>query len=812
MDRVVALKILPPGIGQEPAFAERFTREAKALAKLNHPGIVTLYEFGKADGLFFFLMEFVDGMSLRHLLEAERIPAREALAIVPQICDALQYAHDQGIIHRDIKPENILMDRQGRVKVADFGLAKLVGSDAEPLASGNTVAGSVSLTEAGKVMGTPSYMAPEQREHPAEVDHRADIYSLGVVFYQMLTGELPGKPIEVPSHKVQVDVRLDEVVLRALAREPERRYQQVSQVRTDVEGIAVDSAQKDSLPKTAPESHHATEKKAESPERGWRKLLRQTVPRAALVGVLQLCLLETILQAAVHRPESTGELWHMALWSGSLAAMVWAAWPLRRARLSVVAVSGGALALLVALLGLDAYYALRVRPNLGLYQEDDWVSQHPGSQWGWRQGRANALWSKPPVGPFAPAVEMVLPLDERHPVALLDLDTRRQQSLDALALHNEEIRLGARKEKFDLWVAVEKDTSMVFGLGLRAATVPVPKVVRPEDLTPQAAVNFWVLDRKPAKAVADLQVGKEMTGTYVFHTCEGGIGFLELGGRSDNPPAVKVRYTLVRRQSMPAPSALLATPTSSWGVASNGLQMSLSSIAESDLLATNRFEVRIRNVGDKDVQLNVGISMANGNVHLPQAISLILTDAQRQTRVLEFANKRFPGVAGRVDDLVVGLQAGATYTLPLSLEQFWCPATGEPQTNLTNGQYRLMAQFVGRGAEHVNGDMGGMGLMSFWRGTLQSNPLQFNMAVLPVDAARWDAAPDEVRLAIAPVQRQAEVRLDSRSRTNTFFFRTSEGGTGVMQLLPAPAGSDLSQVHVRYRLIPAYAKPTAPTK
>src|SRR4029077_9443541 len=132
LDRIVALKILPPGIGDDPAFAERFAREAKALAKLNHPGIVTLYEFGKADGLYFFLMEFVDGVNLRQLLHAGRISAREALAIVPQICDALQFAHDQGIVHRDIKPENILLDRRGRVKVADFGLAKLVGVD--PLA------------------------------------------------------------------------------------------------------------------------------------------------------------------------------------------------------------------------------------------------------------------------------------------------------------------------------------------------------------------------------------------------------------------------------------------------------------------------------------------------------------------------------------------------------------------------------------------------------------------------------------------------------------------------------------------------------
>ena len=247
LDRVVALKILPPGIGKDPAFAERFTREAKALARLNHPGVVTIYEFGQADGLFFFLMEFVNGMSLRHLLEVERISAREALAIVPQICDALQYAHDQGIVHRDIKPENILLDRQGRVKVADFGLAKIMeGGDTSPRrpSEGDRTAGPAapaSLTEAGKVMGTLQYMAPEQREHPTEVDHRADIYSLGVVFYQMLTGELPGKPIEAPSSRMRgmhIDVRLDEVVLRALEKKPELRYQQVSEVKTMVESIS----------------------------------------------------------------------------------------------------------------------------------------------------------------------------------------------------------------------------------------------------------------------------------------------------------------------------------------------------------------------------------------------------------------------------------------------------------------------------------------------------------------------------------------------------------------------------------------------
>jgi predicted Ser/Thr protein kinase len=240
LDRLVALKILPPGIGTDAAFAGRFAREAKALARLNHPGIVTIHDFGRADGLYFFVMEFVDGVNLRQLLNASRVSAREALAIVPQICDALQFAHDQGIVHRDIKPENILLDRRGRVKVADFGLAKIIDADPtlEVAPSGERDRLEPALTESGKVMGTPQYMSPEQVQAPGEVDHRADIYALGVVFYQMLTGELPGKQIEAPSTKVRIDVRLDEVVLRALEQKPDLRYQQVSVLKTEVEAIA----------------------------------------------------------------------------------------------------------------------------------------------------------------------------------------------------------------------------------------------------------------------------------------------------------------------------------------------------------------------------------------------------------------------------------------------------------------------------------------------------------------------------------------------------------------------------------------------
>jgi len=233
LDRLIALKILPPQAASSPGFSERFNREARALARLNHPNIVTVHEFGQVNGLAFIIMEFVDGLNLRQLERSGKLSPREALQIVPQICEALQFAHDEGIVHRDIKPENILVDKKGRVKIADFGIAKIVGRDADP-----------ALTETRGIIGTPQYMAPEQVEKPQEVDHRADIFSLGVVFYEMLTGELPLGKFAPPSSRMRgvgVDVRLDEVVLRALEKEPERRYQHASQVKTAVETISSSS-------------------------------------------------------------------------------------------------------------------------------------------------------------------------------------------------------------------------------------------------------------------------------------------------------------------------------------------------------------------------------------------------------------------------------------------------------------------------------------------------------------------------------------------------------------------------------------------
>jgi serine/threonine protein kinase len=224
LDRFVALKILPPALAAQPGFAERFTREARALARLAHPHIVAVYDFGERAGFYHLVMEYVNGVNLRHAMHAGMTP-EQALALVPRVCEALQFAHDRGVLHRDIKPENILLDTAGTPKLADFGIAKLAD---EPAAANG-------LTGTGAQLGTAAYMSPEQIERPSTVDHRADIYSLGVVLYEMLTGELPLGRFAAPSAKAQVGQGVDDLVLRALEKERERRQQSATEMRTEVE-------------------------------------------------------------------------------------------------------------------------------------------------------------------------------------------------------------------------------------------------------------------------------------------------------------------------------------------------------------------------------------------------------------------------------------------------------------------------------------------------------------------------------------------------------------------------------------------------
>jgi serine/threonine protein kinase len=222
LDRQVAIKVIRPDAHDREESRQRFIREARALAKLLHPYIVTVFDFGEADGLCYLVMEYVEGSSLRQLLAKKAVSARDVLDFVPQIGEALQHAHESGIVHRDVKPENILVDRRNRVRLVDFGLARLLGSRAP------------SGPEDQHIAGTLGYMAPELFSAPASADHRADIFSTGVVCFEMLTGEIPQGEPAAPSAKSAADPRFDPIVLRALEHDRERRYQQMRHMNTDL--------------------------------------------------------------------------------------------------------------------------------------------------------------------------------------------------------------------------------------------------------------------------------------------------------------------------------------------------------------------------------------------------------------------------------------------------------------------------------------------------------------------------------------------------------------------------------------------------
>ncbi|MFK7852129.1 MAG: protein kinase [Akkermansiaceae bacterium] len=228
LDRFVALKILAHDLAEDPAFEERFNREARVLARLNHPNIVTVFDFGSNGPFCFLLMEYVEGVNLRQAMQAGRFTPTESLVLVQDVCSALKFAHEEGVLHRDIKPENILLDSRGRVKIADFGIAKLIGADDED---------DYTLTMAGSSLGSPHYMAPEQIETPGDIDQRADIYSLGVVFYELLTRELPIGRFAPPSERSSMDPRIDEIVMRALEKDRKARFQNVGEVKTGVATI-----------------------------------------------------------------------------------------------------------------------------------------------------------------------------------------------------------------------------------------------------------------------------------------------------------------------------------------------------------------------------------------------------------------------------------------------------------------------------------------------------------------------------------------------------------------------------------------------
>ncbi|MEZ5386602.1 MAG: protein kinase [Prosthecobacter sp.] len=231
LERTVAIKILPPGMDDEDSganFTERFKNEARAMAKLSHPGIVAVYDSGEtAGGLLYIVMEFIEGTDVQKMVaQQRRLHSEHAMAITAHVCDALQYAHERGIIHRDIKPANIMVGYDGVVKVADFGLAKM------------DRAGELGLTRSGMAMGTLHYMAPEALMLGSGVDHRADIYAVGVMLYFMLTGRLPQGMFELPSMQVPgLDPRFDGIIAKALRNDRDIRYQTTAELRRDLDGI-----------------------------------------------------------------------------------------------------------------------------------------------------------------------------------------------------------------------------------------------------------------------------------------------------------------------------------------------------------------------------------------------------------------------------------------------------------------------------------------------------------------------------------------------------------------------------------------------
>ena len=232
LNRLVAIKILPSTLADDALnFADRFKQEAQMIAQLSHPVIIHVYDFGTTEGgLLYFVMEYVDGKDVAAVLATEgKLGVAQATGIADAVCQALHYAHSQGVIHRDIKPANVLISNEGQVKVADFGLAKMT----DPAqASG--------LTRTNVAMGTQEFAAPEMLTPGATVDHRADLYSLGVMLYQMLTGEIPRVMFKLPSfRRPELGTRFDALLCRALETDPTDRYQTVKEFHDALTEAAV---------------------------------------------------------------------------------------------------------------------------------------------------------------------------------------------------------------------------------------------------------------------------------------------------------------------------------------------------------------------------------------------------------------------------------------------------------------------------------------------------------------------------------------------------------------------------------------------
>jgi tRNA A-37 threonylcarbamoyl transferase component Bud32 len=584
IERLVALKILPQSLAADPAFAERFTREARMLARLNHPNIVTLHDFGQARGFFYLLMEFVDGVNLRQAMKVGRFTPAQAMSVVPKICEALQFAHNEGILHRDIKPENILLDSKGRVKIADFGIAKLVESaDRAPGQPGTAEpAPAANLTETGKVLGTPQYMSPEQREHPQDVDQRADIYSLGVVFYEMLTGELPLGHFAPPSEKSAVDPRVDEVVRRTLEKEREHRTRSAAEVKTQVETITATPTTDSSRLTSQAESRVATA--ATTTLRRPRSLIQ-----VAALFIVAGCFAAWDIGShkwpnyylnfgVLGLPIGIGLLRLRPRWRAVALLLPWVVFGIV-AIVGVIALYGGTPTRVTgpshigyAIVGMFVSVMLFVWMNGVLIRADvsalfkPGTRGHPWVEWAAMVGAIAvsfvlSLWTAPSEDvevnlatqpPAVSAASSFGPVVERELAfrAAIDFDTSKVALLDGVkreGIPGEYFPFGPKREQgLDAWCV---DLTQLAPAEMRLKRLANE---RWDKTTPEQLVQEVHSISAYDPPLSSMSVPTNGPTSYGFQTREGAVGLLQVLGYAEGTRGVKVRYKLVRGAAAPA--------------------------------------------------------------------------------------------------------------------------------------------------------------------------------------------------------------------------------------------------------------------
>jgi len=513
--------------------------------------------------------------------------------LFPKICEALEFAHHEGILHRDIKPENILLDTKGRVKIADFGIAKLMaggGADAGP--SGAAVpAIPANLTETGKALGTPDYMAPEQREHPEEVDQRADIYSLCVVFYEMLAGELPLGRFLPPSEKSSADPRVDKVVLRTLEKERERRYQQVGEVKTEVETIASGAA----APPALPGSPAAPVTSAPAAALPWALMLvaalfilpgclaafgiAQGVPRHNYnvnFGVLTIAIGVGLLRRRRWwRLMALAWLWMIFAFTIVLCGLV----VINQVSNAAVNISGrtitGPARIWIALLMLAPLVALcgwmwrvLVRPDVkGLFQKGPFV--RPWIEWGALAGvlviclsgerlllqtGLDRLNSTLNASSFGPTFERVVYVD-RPESTFLDLHTGNYvvppKELDGANVDGVSCWTN---NALTAWLAAGADVDVMATLANGETSLGVCNMSSLRPVPNRTWDKPWLLDEVETRVLTNTpsstpEVGVgPVTGatTWAFHTQHHGAGLLQIVADTGDPRGVKIRYKLCK--------------------------------------------------------------------------------------------------------------------------------------------------------------------------------------------------------------------------------------------------------------------------